>query len=125
MARVLLDTRHSELSTMNAKRSLKSTVAPLVSRDFSTLPHELAERESEDAFKIVVTLREAIEAADSVGRRIAGTSDGRYASFLNKARERHLQTAETARNLLVEMIVDISGEVLAKSQEQPIARRSS
>jgi hypothetical protein len=109
---------------MNAKRTLPSPVDPFISCDFPLLPHELSEQESDDAFKIVVTLREAIEAADSVERRIEGTNDGRYASFLSKARDRHLQTAETARNLLVEMIVD-TGEMRTKHGAQPTARRSS
>jgi hypothetical protein len=71
---------------------------------------ELAEQDSADAFKIVVTLREALEAADNVKVRIDGTSDRRCASFLAKARDRHLQIAETARHLLIDMIVTTSGE---------------
>lgn len=90
------------LSTIDSDRSPASE-AP------AKAEHELSEQESEEAFKIIVTLREAIEAADSVERRLEGTSDHRYAMFLEKARDRHLQIADTARGLLVEMIVAMSG----------------
>lgn len=93
---------------MNAKQGFLST-AGAAGLPFSAEP-ALADLESDEAFKIIVTLREAIEAADSVKRRLEGTSDRRYASFLTKARERHLQIAETARRLLVEMIVTMSGD---------------
>jgi hypothetical protein len=113
---------------MNAKRTLPSAVQSFISRTRPAFPYEsceLSERESDDAFKVVVTLREAIEAADSVARRLEGTSDLRYATFLAKARERHLQIAENARGLLIEMIVGMSGEVFAKGHEKPLSRRSS
>jgi hypothetical protein len=113
---------------MNAKQNLPPAVESLISRNCPPLPYErseLSERESDDAFKIILTLREAIEAADSVARRIEGTSDLRYATFLAKARERHLQIAENARGLLIEMIVGMSGEVLSKGNGKPLGRRSS
>jgi hypothetical protein len=113
---------------MNAKRTLPSTFDPFISYDFPPLRderREVSERESDEAFKIVVTLREAIEAANSVERRLEGTSDRRYATFLTKARERHLQIAESARGLLIEMIVGMSGDARMKGDQRPVARRSS
>lgn len=117
---------------MSAKRPNPGTY---VARDSSPPPsgerelsfreeRELSEQESEEAFKIIVTLREAIEAADSVERRIDGTSDHRYATFLTKARDRHLQIAETARRLLIDMIVTMSGDApFAKGPELGLVRR--
>ena len=113
---------------MNAKRTLSPTIESFISRNFPPLPYEGcegSEHESDEAFKIVLTLREAIEAADSVARRIEGTSDARYATFLAKARERHLQIAENARGLLIEMIVGMSGDMLSKGHRRPLATRSS
>lgn len=85
---------------------------------------EPSEQESEEAFKIIVTLREAIEAADSLDRRLEGTSDHRYATFLTKVRDRHLQIAETARHLLIDMIVTMSGGAsMSKGPILTLARR--
>jgi hypothetical protein len=83
----------------------------------------LAERDSDEAFKIIVTLREAIEAADSVERRIEGTSDRRYATFLTKVRDRHRQIAETARGLIVDMIVAMSGEAAPTKAPPSLVRK--
>ncbi len=91
----------------------------------ATAERDLSEQESAEAFKIVVTLREAIEAADSVEQRMAGTSDPRYALFLSKARDRHLQIAENARRLLVDMIVTMSGEAPSPKRRSGVfAKRS-
>jgi hypothetical protein len=98
---------------MSVKRASGPGTYSFVAKDSSPPPsgeRELAPEDSADAFKIVVTLREALEAADNVRSRIDGTSDQRYASFLAKARERHLQIAENARHLLIDMIVTTSGE---------------
>jgi hypothetical protein len=98
--------------------ALRMNLAPLADR-------ELSEQDSTDAFKIIVTLREAIEAADGVERRLQGTSDLRYARFLAKARDRHLQIAETARGLLVDMIMTMSGDgSIAKGGRFELAKRS-
>jgi hypothetical protein len=108
------------------ERAFRSTDMSFIPRGVLPLPSEqcdLSEQESAEAFKIVLTLREAIEAANSVERRIEGTSDRRYATFLTKARERHLQTAETARSLLVEMIVSMSGDAALAKGSPELARR--
>jgi hypothetical protein len=66
---------------MSVTRIFFSTVEsapPSVSEARASADRELSEQESAEAFKIIVTLREAIEAADSVERRIEGTSDRRY-----------------------------------------------
>jgi hypothetical protein len=114
---------------MNAKQAVllaHDSAPPPASEARATGERELFEQESAEAFKIVVTLREAIEAADSVERRLEGTSDPRYAVFLSKARDRHLQIAENARRLLVDMIVAVSGGApVAKRRTGVFAKRSS
>jgi hypothetical protein len=109
------------------QRVFLPTASSLVPGDLPPLPSEqceLSEQESAEAFKVILTLREAIEAADSVERRLEGTNDRRYATFLTKARERHLQTAETARNLLIEMIVSMSGDAAPAKGSPELVRRS-
>jgi hypothetical protein len=114
---------------MNTKRAFfpaGDSAAPPASETRTMAECELAEPESADAFKIVLTLREAIEAADSVGRRMEGMSDPRYAVFLGKARDRHLQIAENARRLLVDMIVTMAGDSPVKSRRSGVfAKRTS
>lgn len=91
---------------MSAKRDGKSKAYSFVARDSTPPPsgeREASGRESEEAFEIVVTLRESLEAADSLERRIGGMSDPRYTLFLTKTRDRHLQIVDTARRLLVDM----------------------
>jgi hypothetical protein len=113
---------------MNAKPSFRSTVEPWMSRALAPLPAAASapyQHDSDEAFKIVVTLREAIEAANSAEQRMEGTSDQRYASFLAKARDRHRQIAEGARGLLIEMIVAMSDDVaLAKGSPEQRAEHS-
>jgi hypothetical protein len=112
---------------MSSKRASSPGTYSFITRKAAPTPteeRELSEQESEEAFKIIVTLREAIEAADSMERRLEGTSDHRYATFLTKVRDRHLQIAETARHLLIDMIVTMSGEAsMSKGAVLTLARR--
>jgi hypothetical protein len=41
---------------------------------------------------------------------LGGSPPRRYAQFLTRARDRHLQIADTARRLLVDMVATMSGD---------------